>query len=430
MTNLVIVGAQWGDEGKGKITDWLAERADYIVRFQGGHNAGHTLVIDGQVFKLSLIPSGIIRKNTISMMGNGVVLEPWVFMKEVETLRAKGVRIEPDNLKLSESAVLVLPIHSTVDQAREKARGDDKIGTTGRGIGPAYEDKVARRAIRVCDLKDHDGLYKKLKALVEHHNIYLKAMNEAVVDLEELFEHLKHVAPSILAFAAPIWRELHQAMDAKKTILFEGAQGVMLDIDHGAYPFVTSSNTLAAQACLGTGMGPTKIDRVLGLVKAYSTRVGSGPFPTELEDAIGDAIRKKGAEFGTVTGRPRRCGWFDAVAVKQAALLNGLTGLAMTKLDVLEGLDEIKICVAYESQGQRLDYLPASLEEQKNIKPIYESVAGWNNSLRGIVSFDELPQTVRNYVAVIEKHVGVPVQILSTSPERGDTILRQDPFSL
>ncbi len=428
MTNLIVVGAQWGDEGKGKIVDWLSERADYVVRFQGGHNAGHTLVVGEKVYKLSVIPSGIVRQDTVSLIGNGVVVEPWVFLEEAEKIRSQGIDVNPERLKISESATLILPPHRLVDQARERARGQDKIGTTGRGIGPAYEDKAGRRSIRVCDLADPASLSKRLDVLLNHHNAILRGFGEEEVCKEKLFQDLLDVAPKILPYAVPVWRVLHEAKEQGNKILFEGAQGALLDVDHGTYPFVTSSNTIAGQACVGSGFGPTHIQNVLGLIKAYTTRVGEGPFPTELNDEIGQQIGEKGHEFGTVTGRARRCGWFDAVAVRQIVQLSGITGLAMTKIDVLDGLKELKICVGYEDNGVKYDYLPANAVGQSVMKPVYQTLPGWDEPVEGVRNWDELPTAAKEYIGRIEELVGIPVTVLSTGPEREDTILINDPF--
>ncbi|MGC2854435.1 adenylosuccinate synthase [Novispirillum sp. DQ9] len=428
MTNVVVVGSQWGDEGKGKVVDWLASRADVVVRFQGGHNAGHTLVIDGVSYKLSLLPSGVVR-GTPSIIGNGVVIDPWALMTEIEKIRAQGVTISPDVLKIAENASLILPLHGTLDQAREAAAGKGKIGTTGRGIGPAYEDKVARRAIRVCDLADDAALEMKIDRLLAHHNALLKGLGAEPVDGQKLLEQIKEIAPQILPYAAPVWRVLDEYRKGGKRILFEGAQGTLLDVDHGTYPFVTSSNTLSGQAAVGSGMGPGGIGYVLGITKAYTTRVGEGPFPTELFDAIGERIGERGREFGTVTGRKRRCGWFDAVLVRQAIKVGGINGIALTKLDVLDGFDELKVCTGYRLNGQEIDYLPASMTAQASVEPIYETWEGWSESTEGARSFADLPATAVKYVRRIEELIEAPVALLSTSPEREDTILMHDPFA-
>ena len=428
MANVVVVGAQWGDEGKGKIVDWLSSRADVVVRFQGGHNAGHTLVIDGVTYRLSLLPSGVVRPGKLSLLGNGVLVDPWALLAEIDTIAEQGVAVTPETLKVSESAALILPLHGRVDRAREAVRGGRSIGTTGRGIGPAYEDKVARRAVRVCDLATPDALAERVAALLDHHNASLRGLGAEEVAADELTEALAEVAPRILPFAAPVWRLLDRARRGGSRILFEGAQGAMLDIDHGTYPYVTSSNTVAATAAVGSGIGPGAIDYVLGITKAYTTRVGRGPFPTELDDAIGRGLGERGREFGTVTGRARRCGWFDAVLVRQAITISGIDGIALTKLDVLDGLAEIKVCVGYRLDDARLDRLPAASAQQAAVTPIYESLEGWSESTRGARSWAELPATAIKYIRRIEDLIGAPVALLSTSPERDDTILVRDPF--
>ncbi|MEK9671978.1 MAG: adenylosuccinate synthase [Rhodospirillaceae bacterium] len=429
MANVVVVGSQWGDEGKGKIVDWLSQRADVVVRFQGGHNAGHTLVIDGITYKLSLLPSGIVRRSKVSVIGNGVVIDPWALIEEMERVGSQGVEITPECLRLSEAASLILPLHKNLDLAREEAAGRAKIGTTGRGIGPAYEDKTARRAIRVGDLRYEDLLKEKIERLLFHHNALLRGMNMTEVDGGELLKQLLDIAPKVLPFAATVWQELDQARRAGKRILFEGAQGTMLDVDHGTYPFVTSSNTVAGQAAVGSGQGPGAVGFVLGITKAYTTRVGSGPFPTELEDEVGKQLAERGREFGTVTGRPRRCGWFDAVLVRQAIKVNGIHGIALTKLDVLDGQEKLKVCVGYRVNGRVLDHLPASQIEQALVEPIYEEMDGWQESTQGARSWAELPATTIKYVRRIEELIEAPVALLSTSPEREDTILVHDPFA-
>lgn len=428
MANVVVVGSQWGDEGKGKIVDWLSVRADVVVRFQGGHNAGHTLVIDGVTYKLSMLPSGIVRKGKLSMIGNGVVIDPWALMTEIDKIRELGVEVGPDNLKIAENAVLILPLHQNLDLAREKAAGKAKIGTTGRGIGPAYEDKTARRAIRVGDLADLDVLSDKVDNLLFHHNALLRGLGMPEVDKSELQDKLAEMAPKLLPYMATVWQELDNMRRKGQRILFEGAQGTMLDIDHGTYPFVTSSNTVAGQAAIGSGQGPGAIDYVLGITKAYTTRVGSGPFPTELDDEIGQELGERGREFGTITGRARRCGWFDAVLVRQAVIVNGITGIALTKLDVLDGQPELKVCVGYEIDGEKYDHLPASTVRQSRVKPIYETMEGWSESTQGARSWAELPATAIKYIRRIEELIDAPVALLSTSPERDDTILVHDPF--
>lgn len=429
MTNVVVVGSQWGDEGKGKIVDWLSERADVVVRFQGGHNAGHTLVIDGVTYKLSLLPSGIVRKGKISVIGNGVVVDPWALISEIEKIREQGVDVTPDSLHLSEGCPLILPLHRNLDLAREKAAGKAKIGTTGRGIGPAYEDKTARRAIRVGDLSDVDLLKEKIDGLLFHHNALLRGLGMPEVDGKELLDQLIEIAPKILPYAATVWQELDQARRAGKRILFEGAQGAMLDLDHGTYPFVTSSNTVAGQAAVGSGQGPGAVGFVLGITKAYTTRVGQGPFPTELEDDVGRTLAERGREVGTVTGRARRCGWFDAVMVRQAIKVNGIHGIALTKLDVLDGQKILKVCTGYRLNGRELDHLPASQIEQARVEPIYEEMEGWDESTQGARSWADLPATAIKYIRRIEELIEAPVALLSTSPEREDTILVHDPFA-
>ena len=429
MSNVAVVGAQWGDEGKGKIVDWLSERADVVVRFQGGHNAGHTLVIDGKVFKLSLLPSGVVRGGKLSVIGNGVVVDPWALKREIEEISAKGVEITPENLLIAENACLILPLHRELDQAREAARGGQTIGTTGRGIGPAYEDKVGRRAIRMCDLSSLAALDARLDELLLHHNALRRGFGIADVDEAALRSELGDVAPHILQYSGAIWRRLDSERRSGKRILFEGAQGAMLDIDHGTYPYVTSSNTVAGQAAAGSGMGPGTIGYVLGITKAYTTRVGSGPFPTELKDAVGQGLGERGHEFGTVTGRRRRCGWFDAVMVRQAVKIGGIRGIALTKLDVLDGMDALKVCTAYKVNGREIDHLPAQAAQQAEAEPVYESFDGWQQSTQGARSWAELPASAVKYIRRIEELIEAPVALLSTSPERDDTILVQDPFA-
>jgi len=428
MSNVAVIGSQWGDEGKGKIVDWLSERADLVVRFQGGHNAGHTLVIGGVEYKLSLLPSGIVRAGKLSVIGNGVVVDPFHLLKEIAGIQERGVEITPDNLILSESAALILPIHVRVDQAREVLRGADKIGTTGRGIGPAYEDKVARRGIRVSDLADKALLAERIEALVAYHNVWLVAANETPVDAAELTNALLEIAPEILSYSGRSWQVLADARQQSKRILFEGAQGVMLDIDHGTYPFVTSSNTVAGQAATGSGAGPGQVEFVLGITKAYTTRVGSGPFPTEDDGPDGQRMGERGREFGTVTGRQRRCGWFDAVMVRQAGHTAGITGMALTKLDVLDGFETLKICTGYMVNGTELDYFPSNAAEQAVCTPIYEEMPGWSETTYGARSWAELPANAVKYIRRLEELTGMPVALLSTSPERDDTILVRDPF--
>jgi len=429
MANVVVVGAQWGDEGKGKIVDWLSERADVIARFQGGHNAGHTLVIDGKVYKLSLLPSGIVRGGKLSVIGNGVVVDPWHLVSEIAKLRSEGIEITPETLILAENASLILPIHGELDRARESQTSVAKIGTTGRGIGPAYEDKVGRRAIRVADIADPATLDARIERLLTHHNALRAGLGLEPVDGAALKAALLEIAPQILPYAGPVWKVLHEARRAGKRILFEGAQGALLDIDFGTYPFVTSSNTIAGQAATGTGLGPTAIDFVLGIVKAYTTRVGEGPFTAELKDADGERLGVRGREFGTVTGRKRRCGWFDAVLVRQTCATSGVSGIALTKLDVLDGFKVLKICVAYELDGKRMDYLPIAADQQARCTPIFEELEGWSETTAGARSWAQLPGAAIKYVRRIEELIQCPVAMLSTSPERDDTILVTDPFA-
>ena len=428
MANVVVVGAQWGDEGKGKIVDWLSERADVIARFQGGHNAGHTLVIDGEVFKLSLLPSGIVRGGKLSVIGNGVVLDPWHLIKEIDQLRGQGVTINPDTLLVAENTPLILPIHGELDRAREAQNSVAKIGTTGRGIGPAYEDKVGRRSVRVADLADSATLETRVDRALVHHDALRRGLGLPPVDRAALLAQLHDIADAVLPYAGPVWKVLNEKRKAGKRILFEGAQGALLDIDFGTYPFVTSSNVIAGQAATGTGIGPGSIDFVLGIVKAYTTRVGEGPFPVELDDADGQRLGERGHEFGTVTGRKRRCGWFDAVLVRQTCATSGVNGIAFTKLDVLDGFETLKICVAYELDGARLDYLPTAADQQARCTPIYEEMPGWSESTEGARSWAELPANAIKYVRRVEELIDCSVALLSTSPERDDTILVTDPF--
>lgn len=428
MANVVVVGSQWGDEGKGKIVDWLSERADVVVRFQGGHNAGHTLVVEGITYKLSLLPSGVVRSGKLSIIGNGVVLDPWALLAEIEILRGQGVDIGPENVRIAENAPLILPLHRNLDKARENALGRSKIGTTGRGIGPAYEDKVGRRAIRLGDLADTQVIAEKLDTLLLHHNALLRGLGMPEVNHGELLSELLAIAPSVLPYADTVWKTLDEVRRAGKRILFEGAQGTMLDIDHGTYPFVTSSTTVAGQAAAGSGLGPGVLDYVLGITKAYTTRVGGGPFPTELDDEVGRTLGERGKEFGTVTGRARRCGWFDAVMVRQAVKVNGIRGIALTKLDVLDGFDEIKVCVGYRLDGEVIDYLPASTVSQSKVEPVYEVMEGWSDSTRGARTWADLPATAVKYIRRIEEIIQAPVHLLSTSPDRLDTIMVRDPF--
>ena len=428
MANVVVVGAQWGDEGKGKIVDWLSERADVVVRFQGGHNAGHTLVIGENVYKLSLLPSGVVRPGKLAIIGNGVVIDPWALIAEIEKLGKQNVSISPENLRIAENATLILPLHRELDQLREAAAGAGKIGTTGRGIGPAYEDKVGRRAIRVQDLDSLSTLAPKVDRILVHHNAIRRGLGQPEVSKDQLIAELTEIAPKILPYMDVTWALLDRKYREGKRILFEGAQGALLDIDHGTYPFVTSSNTVAAQAATGSGMGPRAIGYVLGIAKAYTTRVGSGPFPTELMNDIGEKIGERGREFGTVTGRKRRCGWFDAVLVRQVAKVSGIDGIALTKLDVLDGFDVIRICVGYDLDGKRLDRLPAGAAEQDRVTPVYEDFEGWSESTKGARSWAELPAQAVKYVRRVEELIECPVTLLSTSPEREDTILMKDPF--
>jgi adenylosuccinate synthase len=428
MANVVVIGSQWGDEGKGKIVDWLSLRADVVARFQGGHNAGHTLVINGEVYKLSLLPSGIVREGKLSVIGNGVVVDPWALLSEIDTLRGQGVVISPENLKLAENATLILPLHQELDAAREGANSGVKIGTTKRGIGPAYEDKVGRRALRIADLADPDTLDAKIENLLVHHNTLRRGLSLPEFDGAELKAKLLDVAPHITPYMAPVWKLLDEARRAGQRILFEGAQGVLLDVDHGTYPYVTSSNTIAGQAAIGSGMGPSALNHVLGITKAYTTRVGEGPFPTEQDNDVGQKLGERGHEFGTVTGRKRRCGWFDAVLVRQMVKTAGINGIALTKLDVLDGFDEIKICTGYRLDGAAIDYLPSNAAEQARIEPLYESLQGWSDTSFGARSWADLPAEAVRYVRYIEELIGSPVTLLSTSPERDDTILVRDPF--
>ncbi len=429
MKNVVVVGSQWGDEGKGKIVDWLSREADVIVRFQGGHNAGHTLVINGTTYKLSLLPSGIVRENKISIIGNGVVVDPWAFLEEINKLKAKGVLVSEKNLILSEAANLILPFHIEMDEISEDAAGKSKIGTTRRGIGPAYEDKVGRRSIRVMDLKSEKNLDDRLNLALNHHNAIRKGLGKKIYEKNSLKRELLKIATEVLKYSQPVWKKIDEFKLQDKKILFEGAQGILLDVDHGTYPFVTSSNTVASSAATGSGCGPGLINYVLGIAKAYTTRVGEGPFPTELKNDIGEKLGTIGKEFGTVTSRKRRCGWFDGVLVRQAIKLSGIDGIALTKLDVLDNLDEIKICVGYELNGKKIDYFPTAIDEQLKIKPIYKLFEGWKTTTAGIRKFDELPNNAKKYVSNLEKFIETKISSISTSPEREDTILIVDPFN-
>ena len=428
MKNVVVVGSQWGDEGKGKIVDWLSSEADIVVRFQGGHNAGHTLVIDKKIFKLRLLPSGIVRNGKISILGNGVVIDPWALLGEIEEIKKQGVDVTPENFMISESASLILPFHQEMDEIREDAAGTGKIGTTRRGIGPCYEDKVGRRSIRVMDLRSESNLDNRLENVLQHHNAIRKGLNKKIFEKNELKRKLLKLAPEILKFAQPVWLKIDQFNNDRKKILFEGAQGILLDVDHGTYPFVTSSNTVPAMAATGSGSGPDKLNYVLGITKAYTTRVGSGPFPTELNNDIGENLGRRGKEFGTVTARKRRCGWFDGVLVRQTIKISGINGIALTKLDVLDELDEIKMCVQYELNGQKIDYLPAASEDQFNIKPIYKTFPGWKTKTEGIRNLKDLPDKAKKYIHALEDFIGARISSISTSPERDDTILVEDPF--
>ncbi|WP_075520310.1 adenylosuccinate synthase [Candidatus Pelagibacter communis] len=430
MKNVAVVGSQWGDEGKGKIVDWLSSEADIVVRFQGGHNAGHTLVIEGITYKLRLLPSGIVRKNKISIIGNGVVVDPWALLDEIDEIKSKGVTVSPKNLIISESANLILPFHKEMDEIREDAAGNAKIGTTRRGIGPAYEDKVGRRSIRVMDLVSEENLDHRLEIVLLHHNAIRKGLGKKVYKKDKLKKDLLKIAPEILKYSKPVWKKIDEFKSQNKKILFEGAQGVLLDVDHGTYPFVTSSNTVASSAATGSGCGPNSINYVLGITKAYTTRVGEGPFPTELKDEIGEELGTKGKEFGTVTHRKRRCGWFDGVLVRQTIKISGINGIALTKLDVLDDLDYVKMCVAYELDGNKIDYLPAAVDDQLKVKPVYKTFEGWKTSTKGIKNFKDLPDNAKKYIRELEQFIETKVSSISTSPERNDTILIEDPFKI
>ena len=430
MKNIVVVGSQWGDEGKGKIVDWLSEQADVVIRFQGGHNAGHTLVIDGITYKLRLLPSGIVRKNKISIIGNGVVIDPWALLEEIKEIKSKGVQVNEKNFIISEAANLILPFHREMDEIREDTAGKAKIGTTRRGIGPAYEDKVGRRSIRVMDLRSEQNLDQRLEQVLLHHNAIRKGLGKRIFEKEQLKKDLLKIAPEILKFSQPVWLEIDKFKKQKKKILFEGAQGILLDVDHGTYPFVTSSNTVASSAATGTGCGVNSINYVLGITKAYTTRVGEGPFPTELKDDVGELLGTKGKEFGTVTSRKRRCGWFDGVLVRQTIKISGINGIALTKLDVLDDLEEIKMCIKYELGGSEIDYLPAAVEDQLRIKPIYKTFPGWKSSTKGIKEIKELPENAKKYIFAVEDFIETKISSISTSPEREDTILIENPFEI
>ncbi len=428
MANVVVVGSQWGDEGKGKIVDWLSERADIVVRFQGGHNAGHTLVIDGVTYKLSLLPSGVVRAGKLAVIGNGVVIDPWALAEEIDRLGGQGVAIGRENLRIAENATLILPLHRDLDALREAAAGAGRIGTTKRGIGPAYEDKVGRRAIRVMDLQNLESLKAKIERILTHHNALRRGLSEPEIKAADLHAQLAEIAPKILPYIDTVWSLLERARRAGKRILFEGAQGMLLDIDHGTYPFVTSSNTVAAQAATGTGIGPGALNYILGITKAYTTRVGEGPFPTELDDETGRLLGERGHEFGTVTGRSRRCGWFDAALVRQAISTSGIDGIALTKLDILDGMKTLQVCTGYMLDGEPIDHLPASQGAQARVKPVYETLEGWAESTAGARSWGDLPAQAVKYIRRVEELIGAPVAMLSTSPERDDTILVHDPF--
>ena len=430
MKNVAVVGSQWGDEGKGKIVDWLSEQADVVIRFQGGHNAGHTLVINGVTYKLRLLPSGIVRKNKISIIGNGVVVDPWALLEEIKEIKNKGIDVNPNNFMISEAANLILPFHREMDEIREDSAGKGKIGTTRRGIGPAYEDKVGRRSIRVMDLRSEKNLDKRLETVLLHHNAIRKGLGKKIFEKKQLKEDLLKIALEILKFSKPVWLKIDEFKKQKKKILFEGAQGILLDVDHGTYPFVTSSNTVASSAATGTGCGPNSINYVLGITKAYTTRVGEGPFPTELVDKIGELLGTRGKEFGTVTSRKRRCGWFDGVLVRQTIKISGIDGIALTKLDVLDELDEIKMCIEYDLNGKKIDYLPAAVEDQLKIKPIYKTFDGWKTSTVGVKNINNLPENAKKYIPAIEEFIGAKISSISTSPERKDTILVENPFEI
>ena len=430
MKNVVVVGSQWGDEGKGKIVDWLSSQADVVVRFQGGHNAGHTLVINGVTYKLSLLPSGIVRKNKISIIGNGVVVDPWALLDEIKELKSKGIDINDKNLIISEAVTLILPFHRELDEIRENQAGKEKIGTTRKGIGPAYEDKVGRRSIRLMDLLSDKDLDNKLETVLLHHNSIRKGLGKEIYKKDEIKNKLLKIAPEIIVYAAPVWKKIDEFKQQGKKILFEGAQGILLDVDHGTYPFVTSSNTVASTAATGSGCGPDTIKYVLGITKAYTTRVGEGPFPTELKNNIGELLGKRGKEFGTVTSRKRRCGWFDGVLVRQTIKISGINGIALTKLDVLDEFDEIKMCIHYELDGKKIDYLPTSSKDQFKVKPIYKTFPGWKTSTRGMRNIKELPEKAKNYILAVENFIGAKISSISTSPEREDMILLENPFDL
>ena len=428
MPNVAVIGSQWGDEGKGKIVDWLSEKADVIVRFQGGHNAGHTLVVNNITYKLKLLPSGIVRKNKISIIGNGVVIDPWALLDEIRQVEKQGIKITNKNLYVAENATLILPLHKELDGIREDTKNTDKIGTTRRGIGPAYEDKVGRRAIRVMDLANRENLSKRIDMMLSHHNSIRKSLGKSKINKKKLINDLIKISSKILKYSRPVWKKLDEFKKKNKTILFEGAQGILLDVDHGTYPFVTSSNTVAGAASAGTGCSPSTINYILGIVKAYTTRVGEGPFPTELKNEIGNKIGSKGKEFGTVTNRKRRCGWFDAVLVKQSCTISGINGIALTKIDVLDEFKDLYICVAYKLKGRRINYFPTSLEDQIKVKPIYKRFDGWLKNTSGIKNWKKLPINAQKYISFIKKFCNVKISSISTSPKREDTILLENPF--
>jgi len=428
MSNVAVVGSQWGDEGKGKIVDWLSEKADVIVRFQGGHNAGHTLVVDNITYKLNLLPSGVVRKNKVSIIGNGVVIDPWALLDEIIEINKLGIKVDDKNLYIAENANLILPVHKELDEIREDSKNTVKIGTTRKGIGPAYEDKVGRRGIRVMDLANKKNLSRKIDTLLNHHNSIRKGLERKIADKDQLTKKLLTISSEILKYSKPIWKKLAEFKKEKKTILFEGAQGILLDVDHGTYPFVTSSNTVVGAALAGSGCGIDTINYVLGIVKAYTTRVGEGPFPTELKNEIGKKIGEKGKEFGTVTNRQRRCGWFDAALVKQSCTVSGINGIALTKIDVLDDFNELNVCIGYELDGKKIDYFPSGLQDQLNVKPIYKKMDGWVKNTIGIKKWKDLPENARKYVSFIENFCGVKISSISTSPKREDTILLENPF--
>ena len=428
MPNVAVIGAQWGDEGKGKIVDWLSEKADIIIRFQGGHNAGHTLVVNGVTYKLKLLPSGIVRKNKISIIGNGVVIDPWALLDEIKQIEKLGIKITKNNLYIAENATLILPLHKDLDGIREDEKNTDKIGTTRRGIGPAYEDKVGRRGLRLMDLVNKNNLSKKVDMILFHHNSIRKGLKKKLIKKKQLMRDLGKISYKILKYSKPVWKKINEFKKKKKTIVFEGAQGMLLDVDHGTYPYVTSSNTVAGAAFAGTGCGPDTIDYILGIVKAYTTRVGEGPFPTELQNDIGNKIGKKGKEFGTVTNRKRRCGWFDAVLVKQSCVISGIKGIALTKIDVLDELEHLYVCVAYKLNGKKIDYFPSALQDQRNVRPIYKKFNGWMENTSGIQKWNNLPKNAKKYINFIKNYCDVKISSISTSPKREDTILLENPF--